>query len=95
MYSIVDIETTGNGYRGTKITEISIFVFDGKKVIDEFTTLVNPERVIPPFITNLTGITNQMVKTAPKFYEVAKKVEQITKDTIFVVVPVFPPDFFG
>lgn len=84
MYSIVDIETTGNGYRGTKITEISIFVFDGKKVIDEFTTLVNPERVIPPFITNLTGITNQMVKTAPKFYEVAKKVQELTKDTIFV-----------
>ena len=84
MYSIVDIETTGNGYRGTKITEISIFVFDGKKVIDEFTTLVNPERVIPPFITNLTGITNQMVKTAPKFYEVAKKVQELTEDTIFV-----------
>ncbi|ARV07436.1 DNA polymerase III subunit epsilon [Polaribacter sp. SA4-10] len=84
MYSIVDIETTGNGYKGSKITEISIFVFDGKKIIDEFTTLVNPESTIPPFITNLTGITNAMVRTAPKFYEVAKKVAEITKDTIFV-----------
>lgn len=84
LYSIVDIETTGNGYRGTKITEISIFVFDGEKVVEEFTTLVNPERSIPPFITNLTGITNQMVKTAPKFYEIARKVEELTQDTVFV-----------
>ena len=84
MYSIVDIETTGNGYKGSKITEISIFVFDGEKVVNEFTTLVNPETRIPPFITNLTGITDAMVRTAPKFYEVAKKIEEITKDTVFV-----------
>jgi len=81
MYSIVDIETTG---QGAKITEISILVFDGKKIIDEFTTLINPECRIPPFITNLTGITNAMVGGAPKFYEIAKKIEEITQDTIFV-----------
>lgn len=84
MYSIVDIETTGNGYKGSKITEISIFLFDGEKIVDEYTTLVNPETTIPAFITNLTGITDAMVRTAPKFYEIAKKVEQFTKDTIFV-----------
>ncbi|OGS69022.1 MAG: DNA polymerase III subunit epsilon [Flavobacteria bacterium RIFCSPLOWO2_12_FULL_35_11] len=81
MYTIIDIETTGHS---SKITEISIFVYDGEKVIDEFTTLVNPECSIPPFITNLTGITNAMVSNAPKFYEIAKKVAEITKDTIFV-----------
>ncbi len=81
MYSIIDIETTGHS---NKITEISIFVFDGEKVIDEYTTLVNPEGTIPPFITNLTGITNAMVANAPKFYEIAKKVNEITKDTVFV-----------
>ncbi|RXP55782.1 DNA polymerase III subunit epsilon [Lutibacter sp. HS1-25] len=81
MYAIVDIETSGHS---SKITEISIFIFDGKKVIDEYTTLVNPECVIPPFITNLTGITNAMVGSAPKFYEIAKKIEEITADTIFV-----------
>ena len=80
MYSIIDIETTG----GDKITEISIFIFDGEKVIDEFTTLVNPECAIPIYISNLTGITNVMVGDAPKFYEIAKKVFEITKDTIFV-----------
>ena len=84
MYAVVDIETTGNGYKGQKITEISIFIFDGVNVIDEFTTLVNPEAPIPTFITNLTGINQAMVRNQPKFYEIAKKVEEITKDAIFV-----------
>ena len=84
MYAVVDIETTGNGYKGQKITEISIFIFDGKTVVDEYTSLVNPEQNIPPFITNLTGITNAMVRYAPKFYEIARKVQEITKDAIFV-----------
>jgi len=84
MYCIVDIETTGNGYTGSKITEISIFKHDGEKVIDEFTSLINPECNIPPFITNLTGITNAMVSNAPKFYELAKQIDTITKDAIFV-----------
>lgn len=84
MYAIVDIETTGNGYKGSKITEISIFIHDGEKVVNEFTTLVNPESNIPTFITNLTGINNAMVNKAPKFYEIAKKVQEITENTVFV-----------
>ena len=84
LYSIVDIETTGNGNRGQRITEISIFVFDGKKIVNEFTSLVNPEQNIPAFITNLTGISDAMVRTAPKFYEIAKTIEEITHDTVFV-----------
>jgi DNA polymerase-3 subunit epsilon len=79
-YAIVDIETNGD----VKITEISIFIFDGEKVIDEYTTLVNPECGIPSFITKLTGITYNMVKDAPKFYEVAKKIYEITEGCIFV-----------
>jgi DNA polymerase-3 subunit epsilon len=84
LYAVVDIETTGNGPKGQKITEISALIFDGKKIVNEFTSLVNPEQNIPAFITNLTGITNAMVRNAPKFYEIAKKVAEITKDTIFV-----------
>jgi len=84
LYAVIDIETTGNGYKGQKITEISALIFDGKKIIDEFTSLVNPEQNIPSFITNLTGITNAMVRNAPKFFEIAKKVEEITKGCIFV-----------
>jgi DNA polymerase-3 subunit epsilon len=84
LYAVIDIETTGHGNKGQKITEISALIFDGKKIVNEFTSLVNPEQNIPAFITNLTGITNAMVRNAPKFYEIAKKVAEITKDTIFV-----------
>jgi DNA polymerase-3 subunit epsilon len=73
LYAVVDIETTGHGSKGQKITEISALIFDGKKIVNEFTSLVNPEQNIPVFITNLTGITNAMVRNAPKFYEIAKK----------------------
>lgn len=84
MYTIIDIETTGNGIKGNKITEIAIFKFDGEKVIDEFTNLVNPQCEIPYFITGLTGIDNQMVANAPTFKEIADKVLEITKDSIFI-----------
>ena len=81
IYTIIDVETTG---RSNQITEISIFKFDGKKVIDEFTSLVNPNALIPPYITTLTGIDNALVANAPTFAEIAEEIENITKDTIFV-----------
>ncbi|MGB5818262.1 MAG: exonuclease domain-containing protein [Saonia sp.] len=84
MYTIVDIETTGNGIQGNKITEISIFKYDGDKVVDEFTSLVNPECEIPYFITGLTGIDNPMVRNAPKIHEIAPKILKITEGSIFV-----------
>ncbi|RLD75894.1 MAG: hypothetical protein DRJ10_14465 [Bacteroidetes bacterium] len=84
MYAIVDIETTGLSPKKERITEVAIYVFDGKKVVDEFISLVNPERPIPYFITRMTGITNEMVEDAPKFYEVAKRIIEITKNRIFV-----------
>ena len=84
MYTIIDIETTGNGIKGNKITEISIFKFDGEQVIDEFTSLVNPEAEIPYFITGLTGIDNQMVANAPTFKELANIVLEFTADCIFI-----------
>lgn len=84
MYSIIDVETTGLGGRNSKITDISVFVHDGEKVIDEFHSLVNPECKIPYRISQLTGITDQMVKNAPKFYEIAKRVEEMTRNTIFI-----------
>jgi DNA polymerase-3 subunit epsilon len=84
MYSIIDIETTGNGIMGNKITEISIFNFDGEEIVDEFTSLVNPECEIPHFITGLTGIDDSMVRNAPKWHEIGSKVLEMTQDTIFV-----------
>ncbi len=70
--------------RRDKITEIAIVLHDGHEVIDQYQTLVNPERSIPPFITNLTGITNEMVADAPLFCEVAKEIVLKTEGAIFV-----------
>lgn len=84
MYSIIDIETTGGNPYRDKITEIAVFVHDGQKVIREFSSLINPERSIHPFITRMTGITDEMVARAPKFYEVAKELVNLTQDAVFV-----------
>ncbi|MGA1151143.1 MAG: exonuclease domain-containing protein, partial [Flavobacteriaceae bacterium] len=84
MYAILDIETTGGKYNEEGITEIAIFQFDGTKITDQFSSLVNPEREIQPFVVNLTGITQKMVQSAPKFHEIAKRVVEITEDCIVV-----------
>jgi len=89
QYCIVDVETTGANKQGQKITEIAIIKTDGQNILDEFSSLINPERRIPLRITYLTGITNEMVQAAPKFYEVAKKIIEITQDCIFVAHNVF------
>lgn len=84
MYSIVDIETTGNSIKGSKITEISIFKYDGHDIVDEFTSLVNPQSEIPYFITRLTGIDNDMVRDSPTIADIADDILKITEGTIFV-----------
>jgi DNA polymerase-3 subunit epsilon len=84
MYAILDIETTGGKYNEEGITEIAIYKFDGHKIVDQFCSLVNPERPIQPFVVNLTGINNEMLRQAPKFYEVAKRIIEITEDCIIV-----------
>ncbi len=84
IYAIIDIETTGGRANRDKITEIAIIRHDGQQVIDSWQTLINPERGIPDNITRITNITNEMVATAPRFYEVAKEIVQKTEGAIFV-----------
>ena len=84
MYAILDIETTGGKYNEEGITEIAIYKYDGHTVVDQFISLVNPEREIQPFVVNLTGISNKMLRNAPKFYEVAKRIVEITEGCIIV-----------
>ena len=84
MYAIIDIETTGGQPAQDRITELAIFVHDGRQVVDSYTTLLNPGRSIPPFITQLTGITNDMVADAPRFHEVARRVVEMTEGCVFV-----------
>ena len=84
LFAIIDVETTGGGIAGNRITEICIALMKNGEVVDKYTTLVNPEREIPNHITALTGIDNEMVADAPRFFEVAEKIEAFTQDAIFV-----------
>jgi DNA polymerase-3 subunit epsilon len=83
-YAIVDIETTGGSPKNSKITEIAIYKHDGKQIIAEFSSLVNPEMQIPEFIVRLTGINDRMVENSPKFFEIAKQIIEFTEDCVFV-----------
>jgi len=84
LYTIIDIETTGGRYNEEGITEIAIYKFDGDDIVDSFITLVNPEKEIQPFVVNLTGINNKMLRDAPKFHEIAKRIVEMTKDCVLV-----------
>jgi len=83
-YAIIDIETTGLSPNTEKITEIAIIIHDGKKMIEDYSSLINPERKIPYRITQITGINNKMVEDSPKFYEIAKQIVELTQDKIIV-----------
>lgn len=83
-FAITDIETTGSGIKGNKITEICVIVVQNGEVIAEYSSLVNPSQAIPLYIESLTGINDEMVSGAPQFSEIADEVEQITKDCVFV-----------
>ena len=84
MYAIVDIETTGGHASANGITEIAIFIYDGSQIVQQYESLINPGVPIPRYIQSLTGITDQMVATAPKFADVAGEVFALLKDKIFV-----------
>ncbi|MFI8378146.1 exonuclease domain-containing protein [Leeuwenhoekiella sp. NPDC079379] len=84
MYAILDLETTGGKYNEEGVTEVAIYKFDGHQVVDQFISLVNPERPIQSFVVGLTGINNEMLRNAPKFFEVAKRIIEITQDCILV-----------
>ena len=83
-YAIVDIETTGDKPKNFKIIEIAIIIHDGKQELDRYSTFVNPQEKISPFIARLTGIHDSDVEGAPKFFEIAKKIVEFTKNCVFV-----------
>ena len=84
MYAIVDIETTGGHASAHGITEIAIVIHDGEKIINKFESLINPGQPIPIYIQSLTGITDEMVYSAPAFAGIAEHVYDILKDCTFV-----------
>ncbi len=84
MYAIVDIETTGGYAENHRVTEIAILHHDGMQITHRYQTLINPGRRVPLFITGLTGITNEMVREAPLFEEVAEDIYEQLRDRVFV-----------
>jgi DNA polymerase-3 subunit epsilon len=84
VYAIVDIETTGSHPDKNGITEIAIVLHNGKEVEGRYVTLVNPGIQIPKYISFLTGITNEIVETAPSFSEVAFSIFNLLNNRIFI-----------
>lgn len=83
-YVVVDLETTGMLTSWNRITEIGAVKIKGREVIETFQTLINPKRSIPSMIQGLTGITDEMVRDAPPFEEIAKKFQAFCEGSIFV-----------
>jgi DNA polymerase III subunit epsilon len=84
LFAVTDIETTGAFAAGNSITEIAVVLTDGVNVVDSYSTFVKPEKPIPPFITHLTGITNEMVEHAPVFADIVDDLESFTSEAVFV-----------
>jgi DNA polymerase-3 subunit epsilon len=84
-FLVVDVETTGISARGgDRITEVAAVLVHGARVEDAFHSLVNPGRLIPSYITHLTGISDAMVRTAPRFREIAGDLAQHLVGRVFV-----------
>jgi DNA polymerase III subunit epsilon len=83
-YVVVDVETTGGWASGDRITEIGAVKIRNHEVVEEWHSLVNPQRAIPAKITQITGITNEMVRDAPIFAEIADSFMRFMGDGIFV-----------
>lgn len=84
LYAIVDIETTGGYAAANGITEIAVFISDGKKILNSFHTLLNPVYTIPKYVAALTGITNEMVEFERPFSGIADELFDLLNDKIFV-----------
>lgn len=84
MFAIVDLETTGGNSMRDRITEVAIVVHDGHKTLQRFASLVNPEQRIPAYITDITGIDDDMVADAPTFKDIAAEVLALTEGCVFV-----------
>jgi ATP-dependent DNA helicase DinG len=84
-YVVIDLETTGSSpKRGDKILQFAAVVIENGKITEAYSSLLNPQQKIPPFIEELTGINQEMVKDAPIFSEIAQKVVSLLDDAYFV-----------
>jgi DNA polymerase III epsilon subunit family exonuclease len=83
-FVVFDLETTGAKVPPCRVTEIGAFKVSGGKIVDEYQTLINPLMPIPTFIAELTGISDEMVRSAPQFHEVAEEFLEFIGDAVLV-----------
>lgn len=83
-FAVIDFETTGMSPGNSRVIEVGIVIVEELKIKKTFSTLINPGRDIPYFISKLTGISNRDVENAPYFDEVADSVFNLVKDKVIV-----------
>ncbi|WP_117321688.1 ATP-dependent DNA helicase DinG [Peribacillus glennii] len=84
-YAVIDLETTGNSpKKGDRIIQFAGVAIENGKIVEEFSTFICPRQEVPVFIEELTGITNDIVKDAPEFEEVAPRIVEFLRDSCFV-----------
>lgn len=83
-FAVVDLETTGSVIGVDEIIEIGLVRIRGGKVIDRFETLVWSDRIIPPWVARLTGISNSDLEGAPTFSDIAEELQSFLEDSVFV-----------
>ncbi|MCP5098808.1 MAG: DEAD/DEAH box helicase family protein [Chloroflexi bacterium] len=83
-YVAIDVETTGLDAGKDDIIEVAAITFRGSDILDEFSSLVNPRRDVPPFITNLTGITQEMVDDAPSMFTLRSRLRSVFGDHVLI-----------
>ncbi len=76
-FIVVDVETTGSDPEKNRITDIACILVQGGEIVDVYASLVNPHQFIPHFISNMTGISNEMAFNAPEASEIFKEVTKI------------------
>jgi DNA polymerase III epsilon subunit family exonuclease len=81
-FSVLDVETTGLSARNNRVIEIGIVKVKNLKIVDKYTTLINPGCDIPYFITQFTGIANSDVAYSPSFYDTAEEIEEFIGDSV-------------
>lgn len=83
-FVVVDLEATGAKMPPNRVIELGAYRISQGRIVDNFLTLVNPEIPIPRFVISLTGITNEMVKSAPVFADVAPRWLDFVKDAVII-----------
>jgi len=85
-FIVVDVETSGSNSKENRIMEIACVVTIGSEITNVFSSLINPHQLIPPFVANMTGISDKMVALAPEANSIMPKVEELfnQKDAVFV-----------